>query len=481
MGRFQHRPFNYEIQLQKYQTNMRLGTLLTSSTVSPTADSPILSTDALLNRIVNQRKQYLPSAPDSPLFSLNHEVSEDMSEDGSNEYLIDNEATSDPEAATLTETLFARNDFVAAAQPEARRSGALPGTESEKQNWEKQFRLVGPDWSLRRMDEIWNASFYEFVKDEENVECIARHLLSITKDYKVPEVANGLSWLVKGWSIENIAKLLRFIFQEWQPDRAAYVVGVVSTGWPLTPDLSLLLAFMLNGESPAISAIFLRRLTMTWNHTTVTKLISYLDTVLEWDDEFFREFTHHFITTIRSDQESGVLPDGEDPDALLEDLAELYKANLAVTNWRLMMANFRLAVAEYNLNMVTHCLSCNACRGSQPCEVAAKMTPPKEPENDSGFKESDTDLGNTFSAIYQLCRNTTTAAAAPSIATAEKRMSGSTASILANLVSNELMPLLNENMMEDSTSGQSCQPEDIDIEAREGEGGSEEVEIDDEK
>ena len=58
------------------------------------------------------------------------------------------------------------------------------------------------------------------------------------------------------------------------------------------------------------------------------------------------------------------------PEEMLRDLADLYKSNLAVTNMRLLLANARLAIAEYNLNSITHTLDCQACRNSAPCAQA---------------------------------------------------------------------------------------------------------------
>ena len=174
---------------------MRIGRLLHT----PTVEAAVVS---LSESVSLRRKQYLPQSVDSPLFNILHARSQNVLEN------------------------------------------------SEEQVWDTEN-------CVRRMDEIWNASFYDFVKDEENVECIARHLTTIVKDYKVSQVASGLIWvrllfllsdprtvgpntelflqLIRGWSIESVAKLLRFLFQDWVPDLAGVLCAQLTVGWPLKP------------------------------------------------------------------------------------------------------------------------------------------------------------------------------------------------------------------------------------------------------
>jgi hypothetical protein len=222
------------------------------------------------------------------------------------------------------------------------------------------------------MDILYSASFYDYVKDEENIDVISRHLNSMAKDFKLPQVAAGLKWVSAEWKVESIAKLLRNIFADWLPDLAGSVFALISHGWPVSSKLNLCAAFMLIDEPPAVSAIFVRTLTTSWGKTAATKLVSYLDSVLEWDDGFFHEFILEYVESLKgcgpgpdAGAGSGVpgghgstpppppptLPaqgivcaetaplgpqDVQSPESMLEAMAQLYQHNLAAADYNLV-------------------------------------------------------------------------------------------------------------------------------------------------
>ena len=75
---------------------------------------------------------------------------------------------------------------------------------------------------MQAMDVLYSASFYDYIRDEKNVELSAMRLSRIIKDYKPRQVANALTWMTQGWSIENSATLLKVVFSDWLPDLAGY-------------------------------------------------------------------------------------------------------------------------------------------------------------------------------------------------------------------------------------------------------------------
>jgi hypothetical protein len=89
-----------------------------------------------------------------------------------------------------------------------------------KKNWEEEYAHIDIDWSMQAMDILYNASFYEYIRDERNVDLSAIRLSRIVKDYKPKQVATALLWMIQGWSVENSAKLFRIIFNDWLPDLA---------------------------------------------------------------------------------------------------------------------------------------------------------------------------------------------------------------------------------------------------------------------
>lgn len=161
--------------------------------------------------------------------------------------------------------------------------------------WAQEHAAIDCEVSVKLMDSLWNASFYEFVRDEQNVDCVARHLVNVVRDMEVSSISNGLSWLIKGWGVDSVACLLKRLTSDWEPDRTALIVGHLTTGWPMRPSLYLLLALLLHGEPAPEVGVFLYSFSRSWSTSMVTELISYLDVVLEWNTDYFKELTKKYI------------------------------------------------------------------------------------------------------------------------------------------------------------------------------------------
>jgi hypothetical protein len=113
---------------------------------------------------------------------------------------------------------------------DSRRSALLNRTASfngKKKHWTDEYAHMDIDWSMQAMDVLYNASFYEYIRDERNCDLSAQRLCRIIKDYKPKQVANALLWMIQGWSVENTSKLLRIIFADWLPDLAGYLWSLI--------------------------------------------------------------------------------------------------------------------------------------------------------------------------------------------------------------------------------------------------------------
>ena len=277
---------------------------------------------------------------------------------------------------------------------------------------------MDPEVNMRMMDRLYNASFAEFIRSEENLLTIARHMMAIVKDYNLQTLANGLRWLVNGWRMENIAKLLKILTRDWLPDVCGVLVNLITLGWtiqvtelggenkifrayfkesmasaapkvlagPAKSDEAVdrlqqnstfkLIAILAAGETADVTATFIKSLTATenWTSEKVTELVSFMDTVLDWDEGFFRSFTEHYVKLSKAEQNaaekcSGCATDDEDESLekmvectpanktrsksgklALDYLAALYKTNLALASYKLALADFKLALAARNLN-----------------------------------------------------------------------------------------------------------------------------------
>lgn len=200
--------------------------------------------------------------------------------------------------------------------------------------WLNQFDHINIEWSMNTMDTIYSASFYSYIRDEKNVDLASVRLSRIIKDYKPRQVALALRWLTQGWSVENTSRLLRNVFLDWLPDLAACVFTLMSKDWPVRPQMSLCIAYLLINEPPAVAAVFLRTVTVGWKRDDAIEMISYLDGLLEWDQSYFHElmsvFTEHLrehswkdLSNPRS--KAGVLFRGRQyQDQVLEYLSTIY-------------------------------------------------------------------------------------------------------------------------------------------------------------
>jgi len=62
-----------------------------------------------------------------------------------------------------------------------------------------------------------------------------------------------------------------------------------------------LLASIIVEESVLCSSLFIKCFTIDWTRSSVTELIKYLDIVLEWNEDFFKDFTKEFINFLKQD------------------------------------------------------------------------------------------------------------------------------------------------------------------------------------
>ena len=61
------------------------------------------------------------------------------------------------------------------------------------------------------------------------------------------------------------------------------------------------MASIIVEESVLCSSLFIKCFTIDWTRSSVTELIKYLDIVLEWNEDFFKEFTKEFINFLKQD------------------------------------------------------------------------------------------------------------------------------------------------------------------------------------
>ncbi|KAI9206599.1 uncharacterized protein BJ171DRAFT_15261 [Polychytrium aggregatum] len=359
---------------------MKLGKLKAStlSAVLKNSDIPL----EILGR--NPWKNYVPTQGDSPLYSArtaglhpecrtiaeirqarDHQRQRETARRvyGQGNLSTADSRSSEPGPDAVSDIKQANSQAANGGSPLAPGSSDRDKEVDPTQDWEESISHIDTDWSMKTMDRLWNASFYHFVRDENNADCIARHLAPLLKDYKLGQVSCGLSWLIKGWKIESVSRLLRTVFADWLPDLAGIVFAHISKGWTLRPQLGLCVAFLLINEPASVAALFTRSLTSKWSKEAALQLIGYLDSVLEWEEEYFAEFTGHFVCSMK---------DGEESVSLV-DIENMYRNNLGGLNYKLVVSDYHLAVAELNISIVTHFLVCARCQAHQPCPTLSRV------------------------------------------------------------------------------------------------------------
>jgi hypothetical protein len=136
---------------------------------------------------------------------------------------------------------------------------------------------------------------------------------------------------------------------DWLPDLAGCVFCLVSKDWPVRPQMSLCIAYILINEPPAVSAIFLRTVTGTWSRENAIEMVSYLDSLLEWDESYFQEFMSVFSDNKKLEtfheirKQSSKKGQNED---ILEYLVNLSKSesNNAVSPYNILLFYFNSRV-----------------------------------------------------------------------------------------------------------------------------------------
>nr|KAJ3420641.1 hypothetical protein HK105_005427 [Polyrhizophydium stewartii] len=210
---------------------------------------------------LRSQKQYFPATSDSPLFRLVTVMHSSLSLASLDAAAADAAASHRGRSEAV---LLAASAIADAAQGPASRLSRASGTPTLP--WEHEYAHIDTDWSMQAMDVLYNASFYDYIRDERNLDLTAPRLARLVKEYKPKQVATALRWMVQGWSVQTTARLLA------------------------TPQIGLCVAYLLHVEPPAVCALFVRSLGGVWGVERTVELIGYLDGMLEWDEPFFREF-----------------------------------------------------------------------------------------------------------------------------------------------------------------------------------------------
>ncbi|KAI7869651.1 hypothetical protein BDF14DRAFT_1696940, partial [Spinellus fusiger] len=79
----------------------------------------------------------------------------------------------------------------------------------EEGNWRDVHR------NIKCMDQLYDATFYSWLKSEDNVHVTAMYLHRIANEYPLSRIVNALKWLISDWRLESISTLVRNVTMDW--------------------------------------------------------------------------------------------------------------------------------------------------------------------------------------------------------------------------------------------------------------------------
>lgn len=79
------------------------------------------------------------------------------------------------------------------------------------------------DWkdvhtNIKQMDQFYDATFYAWLKSEENVLVTSIYLHRIANEYSLDRIINALEWLTNDWRWESTSILVRHMTVDWCDD-----------------------------------------------------------------------------------------------------------------------------------------------------------------------------------------------------------------------------------------------------------------------
>ncbi|KAJ1721931.1 hypothetical protein LPJ53_003594 [Coemansia erecta] len=167
------------------------------------------------------------------------------------------------------------------------------GTNTQKVN-EPAWQDVGAN--VLRMDSLYDASFHDWLKCEDNVSIIASYLQRIANEYPMDRIINALRWLVSSWRLESTAIIVRHITADWALPQSSSKTNTASSYLVDTHQkLSQMDASVLSGE--ARRGVLVRELTKDWTCQQIAQLIGMLAMTF-WSE---RSHLEAFLKTLVSD------------------------------------------------------------------------------------------------------------------------------------------------------------------------------------
>ncbi|KAF1799545.1 hypothetical protein FB192DRAFT_1329907 [Mucor lusitanicus] len=125
-------------------------------------------------------------------------------------------ATSTTSSANITSSATTSHTFTTSNTTNNNLNKPIVLKDSAEDNWKDVYR------NIKCMDQLYDASFYSWLKSEENVLVTAMYLHRIANEYPLVRIINALKWLISDWRLESISTLVRHVTVDWCDEAGKY-------------------------------------------------------------------------------------------------------------------------------------------------------------------------------------------------------------------------------------------------------------------
>ncbi|CEP12543.1 hypothetical protein [Parasitella parasitica] len=125
-------------------------------------------------------------------------------------------STTTSSSTNITTSATASQTFTSATTANSNPNKPIVLKDSSEDNWKDVYR------NIKCMDQLYDASFYSWLKSEENVLVTAMYLHRIANEYPLARIINALKWLISDWRLESISTLVRHVTVDWCDEAGKY-------------------------------------------------------------------------------------------------------------------------------------------------------------------------------------------------------------------------------------------------------------------
>ncbi|KAI9361426.1 hypothetical protein BD770DRAFT_383386 [Pilaira anomala] len=148
--------------------------------------------------------------------------------------------------------------------------------------------------NIKQMDQFYDATFYAWLKSEENVLVTSIYLHRIANEYPLERIINALEWLTADWRWESTSILVGHVTVDWCDDKGdlkrAKLLRHLTQQWATHYTATLLSTILMS--CPYSDCInfkrerFLREFTKNWDFSKLSEFFMFLKSKANIDYKF---------------------------------------------------------------------------------------------------------------------------------------------------------------------------------------------------